>query len=193
MRKGIYFTGLILLSLTQLAALANGQAPPVPERPVVVVNSASNPVPVTGAVEVTNAPTVNARQSGPWSVTVGGTPTFAIDPNNNTVKVVRAGTSLVSNRSINYISTGVTFNPVDISAYSKVRIQFTNSGNSDLAVTIYSQDLSALPQVYLFEYETFTVPALGRVNRLYDTLGTMVNMRLASSGTGSVQVGVFGS
>ena len=191
--------GIVLIGLTQLLGTANAQELLGPVRPVVVVNTPDKPVPVTGSVQisgglqVTNTPTVDARQSGPWSVAVSGTPTVGIDPDNNTVRVARNGTRLVSNRNIGYFSDSITPNIVDISEYSKVRIQFANSGNSDVQVTIFSQDLSALPQVYLFEYEVFTVPALGRVNKLYDTLGTMVNMQFTSSGNGSVRVGVFGN
>ncbi len=195
----IVASGIAFLGLIQLQGTANAQEPIGPPKPMVVVNSPDKPIPVTGSVQVsgglqvTNTPTVDARQSGPWSVSLSGTPTVGIDSNNNTVKVVRNGTRLVSNNNINYANGAVTFNIVDISEYSKVRVQFANSGNSDVQVTIFSQDLSALPQVYLFEYETFTVPALGRVNRLYDTLGTIVNMQFTSSGSGSVRVGVFGN
>ena len=199
MRNLATISTVIAAFIITAAATASAQNIPGETKPVLVVNTPDKPVPVTGSVQVsgglqvTNTPTVDARQSGPWSVTVSGTPTVGIDPNNNTVRAARNGTKLVSNNNVGYDSDGVTFNIVDISDCSKVRIQFANTGNSDVQVKIFSQDLSALPQVYLFEYETFTVPAHGRVNKLYDTLGTMVNMQFTSSGNGSVRVGVFGN
>ncbi len=39
---------------------------------VLVTNTVAEPVPVQGAVAVTNTPTVNAKQSGPWAVALGG-------------------------------------------------------------------------------------------------------------------------
>ncbi len=40
------------------------------DKTVVVTNTIAEPVPVQGTVAVTNTPTVNAKQSGPWAVTV---------------------------------------------------------------------------------------------------------------------------
>lgn len=198
MRNTVSILVLVIVALGAATFRTSAQSAPGQTRPVVVRNTSDNPVPVTGSVQVsggvqvTNTPTVDARQSGTWGVTLNGTPTVVIDPN-SAVRITRQGTRLVSNEDVGYTANASTFNIVDISEYSKVRIQFQNYGNSDVEITIASQDLSALPQVYLFEYETFTIPAHGRVNRLYDTLGSMVNMRLTSTGTGSVRIGVFGN
>ncbi len=46
----------------------------------------ATPTPSTQNVNVVNTPTVNAKQSGPWSVDISGTPVVGLDDANNTVK-----------------------------------------------------------------------------------------------------------
>jgi len=185
-----------------LSQIAYGQtSTPVGEpRPVVVVNSASNPLPVTGSVtgtvEISNTATVNAKQSGPWSVSLADSPSVKIDPDNNTVKLAHSGTELVflDARSYPDSSGKIDIGSIDIRQFSKVRLQLLNSGGSDIDVTISTVDLSNLPNVYLFENETVTVHAGERFNKLYETLGTWVLVSVHShSAAGSVQLAVFGS
>jgi hypothetical protein len=66
-------SGTLLFSL--IPALASGQT----VKPnVTVVNTAANPVPVTGTITSNVSGTVNASQSGTWNVGITGTPTVAI-------------------------------------------------------------------------------------------------------------------
>lgn len=62
-----------------------------PTKPVKVVNTPAEPVPVTGSitgsVNVVNTPAVNAQQSGEWNVGIVGTPTVGLSPSANTVKI----------------------------------------------------------------------------------------------------------
>jgi hypothetical protein len=62
-----------------------------PVKPVTVVNTPADPVPVTGSisgsVNILNTPTVNARQNGAWNVGIVGTPTVGLSPSANTVKI----------------------------------------------------------------------------------------------------------
>lgn len=191
---GLMFVGLLL------SQVANGQTPVGEPRPVVVVNSASNPIPVTGSVtgsvEISNTATVNAKQSGPWSVSLADSPTVKIDPDNNTVKLAHSGTELVFLDSRAYPDSNgkIDIGSFDIRPFAKVRLQLLNSGSSDIDVTISSADLSNLPSVYLFENETVTVHAGERFNKLYDTLGTWALVSVRShSASGTVQLAVFGS
>jgi hypothetical protein len=66
---------------------------------VKVINTTSEPVPVTGNITLggTSAVsgTVQAQQSGPWNVGINGIPTVKIDPVNNTVRVSANPTILV--------------------------------------------------------------------------------------------------
>jgi hypothetical protein len=197
--KVVSVFGTLVVGLV-LSQFANGQTPVGEPRPVVVVNSASSPVPVTGTVtgtvEISNTATVNATQSGPWNVSLLGTPTVKIDPDNNTVKIAGNGTALVflDTRSYPDSNGKIDIGSIDIRQYSKVRVQVVNSGGSDVDMTVSTADLSALPSVYLFENETVTVGANSRFNKVYDTLGTWVLFSVRShGGSGSVQLAVFGS
>jgi len=197
--KVVSVFGLLFVGLS-LSQVANGQTPVGEPRPVVVVNSASNPVPVTGSVtgtvEISNTATVNAKQSGPWSVSLSETPTVKIDPDNNTVKIAGNGTALVflDARSYPDSSGKIDIGSIDIRQYSKVRVQVVNTGGSDVDLTVSTADLSNLPNVYLFENEAVTVGANSRFSKVYDTLGTWVLFSVHShGGSGSVQLAVFGS
>lgn len=63
---------LAFAGLLACAAVARAEDPVGPTKPVVIVNSAQQAIPVTGTVAgtvtVANAPTVHATQSGPWVV-----------------------------------------------------------------------------------------------------------------------------
>jgi hypothetical protein len=49
-------------------------------------NGTAAPAPSTQNVNVVNTPTVNAQQSGTWSVNINGTPVVGLDAANNTVR-----------------------------------------------------------------------------------------------------------
>src|SRR5215813_8954976 len=107
-------TGFVIFTLT--VALINGGraegsgtlsntpgSAPTPtstgSAPVTVLNTTSNPVPtsvqgtttISGNVNVSNTPTVNAQQNGLWSVGILGTPTFGLSPAANAVQAQQNG------------------------------------------------------------------------------------------------------
>src|SRR5690348_8918824 len=98
--KIIGVIGFLVVGLLMAQNAFGQDSTPVGQpRPVVVVNSASSPITVTGSVtgtvEISNTATVNAKQSGSWDVSLLGTPTVKIDPDNNTVKIAGNCTALV--------------------------------------------------------------------------------------------------
>jgi len=94
--------GLVLLSVS----LAEAQAAPTTQpQPVVVTNTASQPVPVTGSVA--------AAQSGSWTVGISGTPT--VNVSGSTVVAFDDSRSYPAN-------TSQFFGPIDVSAYKQIRI-----------------------------------------------------------------------
>ncbi len=67
--------GVITLTTPQVSYGVSGGAASGPEKPVVVVNTAAEPVPVTGTIA---GGTVQAQQGGTWNVGITGTPTFLV-------------------------------------------------------------------------------------------------------------------
>jgi len=112
------------------------------EKDVIVVNTPAQPVPVTGTVAVTGATTVsgtvNAAQSGPWTV--------GIDPAHNFVSLAPGG-SLFHNpgfASIGAAPASIDLGPFDLSDLSKLRIiarAFNNNGG-DIKFTVFAWDPS---------------------------------------------------
>lgn len=101
---GISFVVLVMVAGFGLAfSPMSGQA--VADKPptdVVVVNTAEQPVPVTGAVtgvfsgdvNIVNEPTVKAKQEGAWNVGLTGTPAVRLDETGNTVKLDAAANTV---------------------------------------------------------------------------------------------------
>jgi len=111
-----------------------------PDKDVIVVNTPTQPVPVTGTVAVTGATTVsgtvNAAQSGPWTV--------RIDPAHNLVSLA-PGASLFHNPGFTTIGAApasIDLGPFDLSDLSKLRIiarAFNNNGG-DIKFTVFAWD-----------------------------------------------------
>ncbi len=74
---------LLFVSVIALSIPQTGHSAVATDKDVRVINTTSEPVPVvaqgTTNVAVTNIPTVNAKQSGAWSVGITGTPTVQLD------------------------------------------------------------------------------------------------------------------
>jgi hypothetical protein len=115
-----------IMSLTLVSGSSVVAAPP--DRDVIVVNTPAQPVPVTG--------TVNAAQSGPWTV--------GIDPANNLVSLAPGG-SLFYNPGFAVIGAApasIDLGPFDLSDLSKLRIiarAFNNNGG-DIKFTVFAWD-----------------------------------------------------
>ncbi len=98
----------------------DGQESSGPTKPVLVVNEASNPVPVTGTI------TGNVTLAGSPNVNVVNTPTVRIDPAGNNVQFAPRGTVLLFDSGV-YTDTGRRlFGPINIAPYSKIKISVTN-------------------------------------------------------------------
>lgn len=108
-----------------IAASAQSGEPIGPPKPVIVVNSPENPVPVVG--------TVNGNVSVNGSVSITNSPTVKIDSTANTVKVDSG-----SNEQLLYLNdydfsgdllTGI--GPIDVSKYKQIRVSAVLYGSSE--------------------------------------------------------------
>ena len=120
-----------------------------------VINTTAEPVPTTIQGSVGVAGIVQAQQSGAWNVGINGTPTFRIDPANNTIKIdpanntvklVGGGTKLALNQSFIGMSTsGMDVPPIDISSFSKIRFSVTVNGSGSIQFFLDSGTGSQFP------------------------------------------------
>jgi hypothetical protein len=187
---GAAMVGLALLHTTAVAQKA---------APVIVTNTSSNPVPVTGGVSVTNTPTVDSRQSGSWSVGIDGTPTVGIDPTANSIKVAPGGAAELlfsAEFPLPAISSGGATLPN--LKYSKVRVCANNHGNSDLIdvdIDMFIPDRGNV-EGFSVRVDHFTVLAGGgSVCRAYEVIGPtlMVNLKNRTNTAGTMKMAVLGS
>lgn len=141
-------TGFVIFTLT--VALINGGraegsgtlsntpgSAPTPtstgSAPVTVLNTTSNPVPtsvqgtttISGNVNVSNTPTVNAQQNGLWSVGILGTPTFGLSPSANAVQAQQNGAW----------SVGISGTPTFGISQSANTIQAQQNGSWNVGIT----------------------------------------------------------
>jgi len=101
--------------------------------PVTVLNTTSNPVPtspqgtttISGNVNVSNTPTVNAQQNGLWSVGILGTPTFGLSPSANAVQAQQNGPW----------SVGISGTPTFGISQSANTIQAQQNGSWNVGIT----------------------------------------------------------
>jgi hypothetical protein len=175
----------------------NGEAGPT--KPVIVVNPASQPVPVTGtingSVNITNTPTVNAQQTGPWNVGIVGIPTVKLDSSNNTVQIAPRGTSVLFDSNRQSFPADADriqhLGPINIAAYSKIRILVQTFGGSGLS----NNPIGVVPSTKVLSgtlaFDSFT--ALSPTSQVYEAIGTELNITLfLGSGNYLIQVVVFG-
>lgn len=211
----IAFGGLALLigaiALVTPPTQGQGDEAVGPTKPVQIVNSAANPVPVTGSitggVNITNTPTVNAQQSGSWNVGITGTPTVRIDPSANNVTLAPRGTTLVFDSGLVTYPDGTStrmIGPIDISPYSQIRIGVGHLGPSDIDVVLRTALVTG-PPVSIensFLLDNFSVEdnvgSIARngptVTRQYEVAGTTLFIFLIfPDDEHDVRVAVFGS
>jgi hypothetical protein len=169
--------GTAVLALTLLSGSPVPAAPP--DKDVTVVNTTANPVPVIGTVTTTGTSTVsgtvNAAQSGPWTV--------GIDPSNNTVKV-EPGASLHFNPGFNVIGASgaqLDFGPFDLSNMSTLRIiaRAFNNNNGDIKFQVYDWDPDQTGKRIIFdEFSLFEETS----TRVYEAPPPLVLVRLTKVG-----------
>lgn len=208
----IAFGGLLLLIsaiafATPHSTQGQREEPVGPTKPVEVVNTPAEPVPVTGTitgsvnvantpnVNVVNAPTVDARQSGQWNVGIAGTPTVRIDPNSNTVQFAPRDTELLlDSGQIQPLGSGAIHFPVEVGSISKVRVYGINLCGSE--VTFRTDAL--LPGGTVIQLDDFKEASGGRFTQIYDTLGATLRLTVFPSpacaqASGYVQLWVYGN
>ena len=192
--KSVRITGLttivvtlfLLCSAAHVARAQQGE-PAGPTKPVVVVNTPAQPVPVTGTitgnVTVGNTLNVNAQQSGPWSVGITGTPTVRIDPLNNTVVTAARPTVQLLDTGVYSINTGgyPRLGPFNVGQFSKIRVMAQNNSDSDGYFIIYvstslsgGQYISLEPAIRLEPGE--------QMSRSYDVPGQQVYINVGGNG-----------
>ena len=145
---------------------------------VTVINTSSNPVPVSGNVSVSGSTTVSgavsASQSGPW--------TMRIDPAHNQVSLP-AGSSFFYDSGFSVINDGATIDlgPFDTSDLAGLRI-FGRAVNGDMRIQVLA-DVPGFP----ITIDDFTIPGeSGSISRtfVYDYPPPSIILRLTESGPG---------
>jgi hypothetical protein len=157
-------TAVIAVAVVVLA-LVTGSEVLAADKDVIVTNTAAQPVPVTGSVTVsggtTVSGTVNAVQSGAWSISVKPGEVLYYNPGFNVIGAAPA-----------HIDIG----PFDLSDLSKLRIVargFNNNGG-DVKFTVFVWDSEATHRTFLDEFslnEEF-------VSRFYDAPPPSVLIRV---------------
>ena len=191
-----------ILTLSMLAifgpliATAQSDEPIGPTKPVVVVNTPANPVPVSGQINIGNMPAVDARQSGPWNVGILGTPTVKLDPTANLVTVTGKLTQSIAGTGEFDVSTGgyPGIGPFNVAGYARVRIVAYNRSDSAGMFYIIPEVLAGGIRMNLDEAGWIPL-APGKVfSRTYDVPGTTLYVGVAGNGTGRVgAIAVFGN
>ena len=164
-----------------------------------IVNVPAEPIPVQGSIGV--AGTVQAQQSGPWNVGINGVTTVAfdqanntikIDPANNAVRLAGGGTRLALNQSfIGMPTSGFLADPVDISAFSKIRFSVTVNGSGSIRFSLTSGTGVQFPSGYALD--DFTVDG-GTFTRTYDVPGTVLLIHMTPSDSNNQAIiGIFGN
>jgi hypothetical protein len=161
-------------------------------RNVRVVNTTAEPIPV------------QAQQSGTWNVGINGTPavridaannTIKIDPANNTVKIVGGGTRLAFNQSFTGMPTSgfTSVDPIDISAFAKIRFSVTVNGLGSIQFFLLSGTGGQFPSGYSLDDFTLAISS-GHLTRTYDVAGLtlLIQMKPSDSNNQAI-IGVFGN
>jgi hypothetical protein len=160
-------------------------------RNVRVVNTTAEPIPV------------QAQQSGTWNVGINGTPTvridaanntIKIDPANNTVKIVGGGTRLAFNQSFTGMPTSGEFvDPIDISAFAKIRFSVTVNGLGSIRFFLSSGTGGQFPAGYALDDFTVAISD-GHLTRTYDVAGLELRIHMIPSDSNNQAIiGVFGN
>lgn len=199
--------GVLMIALGSHSSYAQTEDPVGQPRPVIVTNTAANPVPVSGQISIGNMPAVDARQSGIWNVGINGTPTVKIDPTANTIQFTPRGTKLVfDSGSLVYSEDGasLTFGPLDVSAYSKIRLGVNNSGFHDIDIFVRTSLVDSNPHLgNAFSIDRFSVEDSEgdfdrggpSVSKLYEVVGTKLFVTVSFRGQteGQYRIAVFGT
>lgn len=181
--RTIFFAiGLVVISLLQLQSGVLAQS-----------GSGTKTTPVV----VTNTPTVEARQSGSWNVALEGTPTFKIDPNNNTVRLDPSAKPIeFHGYSFDWFQGRIFGLSQSTLNYSrlKVCVQHEPTGlvQQDAIVSVRSRILLATNS-FVFDIGRFAAPAYSPACNVYELPGPSIIVSIEGVNTsGTVSVGLFG-
>jgi hypothetical protein len=158
-----------------------GEAP----KEMKVVNTSAEPIPtnVLGTVAVSGAVsgTVQAQQSGPWSVGINNSPLVGIDPTRNTVQLAAnsGGTKLLLNQDFNNVSGGFFVPAIDISRHAKIRLAGTVNGNGDITYYVFSGPIVGGPHTGLRSLDKFTTDS--SFTKTYDVAGLALHIEIYPS------------
>jgi len=171
--------GLLVLS-SDRQVLGQGNEPAGPTKPVVVVNTPANPVPVTGTitggVNITNTPTVNAQQSGLWNVGILGTPTVTVAP-----KL----TQLLLNTGVYDVSAGgyPALGPFNVGQFSKIRVMAINLSTSDGSFNIIVSAVLPGGTILSLDGANFVTLQPGQTfTRVYEVPGQTIQINVQGNG-----------
>ena len=184
--KPVYFKPLLAAAACILAVgihVTQAQ-PPRPDAPVVVTNTSSNPVPVSGQVNIGTLPAVDARQSGAWNVGITGTPTVKLDPTANTVRVDRRE-NFQRAETVNWSGQpdeAFTMNGTD--RFSKMRVCIAHTGPNPIQVNVFSLVIPSDGQgaPLFFTYDAFVIPSPNTVCRIYELPGGSTQVKISNTG-----------
>lgn len=161
----------------------NGQTsdPAGPPKPVTIINTTANPVPVVG--------TISGSVTG--SVSITNSPTVKIDPGYNKVEIESGTTGLLLNTGIYDISaTGFApLGPFDVSKLSKVRVMVRNRPDSDRSFQVAIVDEN---NVQLDEQGFVELQPGQALSRVYEVPGRTIRLLFGGYPNTKAQVIIYG-
>jgi len=182
--------GIFLLCL----ALFNTTIQAQKNAPVTVTNTTANPVPVSGAVVITNVPMVDAysRQSGDWTVSIAGTPTVRIDPEREVI--TRRPESLLNVETYNWTGQERHFFFQSSSRLSQARVCIHHQATNPIQIVVRSS--IGIGDDGIFDIDNYQINTPSTVCKVYDAPGQTLlvyanNLGLLNT-TGKVRFGFVG-
>jgi hypothetical protein len=199
---------LTVVAFVFLAAwTVSAQSTEGPSKPVVVTNTAANPVPVAGQVNVGTMPAVDAKQSGIWNVGLTGIPAVRLDPQGGNRVEITNEILAVAPRTGRY--DGKFHNWADGTGQITVDSESDegSGGSSKLLVCVKNRaPLPIFAHVFMFipfsgnntildriyELEVFAVSSNRDVCKVYDAYGIFARVIVQSNGntTGNMSIGI---
>jgi hypothetical protein len=172
----IYFFVAIFIFNFSLTHTAYGQEPAGPTKPVLIVNTPAQPVPVSGIISG------NVTLSGTSNVNVTNTPTVRIDPGSNAVVVAPHLTQLLLNTGIYDLSVGgfPPLAPINVASYSKIRVFARNDIDSDgyFSMTVGIR----LPTGLFISLDSVSLDPGDSFNRVYEVPGQTIQILVGGNG-----------
>jgi hypothetical protein len=111
----------------------------------------------------------------------------------DTVKIVGGGTRLAFNQSfIGMPASGKSLDPIDISAFAKIRFSVTVNGSGTIQFFLLSGTGGQFPSGYALD--DFTVDGGGNLTGTYDVAGpALLIQMIPSDSDNQAIIGVFGN